>query len=956
MAEDGPRIATAFIELKARKAGDFDSDARRAGKEAGKEYEKSFEREAGKESSGAKAKRTAQGKKAGAEIGDAAGKEAGARTSKGISDGLVKARAERKKDGDEVGRAIGVTAGTTAAKEISARLRRNRAGFLRDGQDVGRAIGDGASASLRTRLLFGIGATGAIFRARFKQVGVRAGLDTAAGISAALRTSLSRFRSDGAAVGAAVGAASGRRAAAATRASIRAEAVAEAKETAKAARAAEKAEKEFKERIGRIQKFASGALKGVLATGAIGGLASSIGGLGTVVAGTVGALASLSGAAGLLPGIFASAGVAISALKIGVHDISGALSDSSDPTKYAAALKKLAPAAQSFVKAIVKMKPELKDLRNQVQQGLFKGLDKQVTNLGARYLPILSQGLTGVTKGFNKGAVAVAKFLDSSKSSQQVAGILKNTATASTHLGEAFKPVVKGLLDLTSVGAGFLPKLSSGIGSAATRLADFIDSAHKSGDLRQFIQGGIDGFKELGSVIGGAGRIIGGIFKAGGGADFGGLGALAGILNSVADQIARPEFQKGLSSFFKSIGSAGDSVGGALPAVADALIALQPALSKIVSGSGTALASILTSAASAAQSLAPLLESLAGGLEKVAPHAGAVVGAFLALKGVLGALRFAVFIESLATSATVLKGIAIATRLWAGAQVLLNIALTANPIGLVIVGVAALAAAFILAYKKSETFRNGVNAVFRFVANMILTHIGAIIAVFGALFGVLSHLPGKAGDAFRAAANAAQRAKNKVDELKESINRLHGKEVRLLVKTEYRATFDSELSRDAAMSRRGGAMTGGLISSTGAVRRASGGFVNPRLGGPRQDNVPLLVSGGEFVVNAFATAQPGVLSLLRKINASNQMPKKLANGGQVAGRVSAGFGDLSSSQPARIERMSTIPVAAAPASSGLTRDDLDYILAGFERIQRQQRIYLDSGAIAGSVLKEAGRL
>jgi hypothetical protein len=47
-----------------------------------------------------------------------------------------------------------------------------------------------------------------------------------------------------------------------------------------------------------------------------------------------------------------------------------------------------------------------------------------------------------------------------------------------------------------------------------------------------------------------------------------------------------------------------------------------------------------------------------------------------------------------------------AARVWAGAQWLLNAALTANPIGLVVVGIAALAAGFVLAYRKSETFRN----------------------------------------------------------------------------------------------------------------------------------------------------------------------------------------------------------------------------------------------------------
>jgi hypothetical protein len=53
---------------------------------------------------------------------------------------------------------------------------------------------------------------------------------------------------------------------------------------------------------------------------------------------------------------------------------------------------------------------------------------------------------------------------------------------------------------------------------------------------------------------------------------------------------------------------------------------------------------------------------------------------------------------------------AAASAVWTGAQWLLNAALTANPIGLVIVGIVALVAAIVLAYKNSATFRTIVQA------------------------------------------------------------------------------------------------------------------------------------------------------------------------------------------------------------------------------------------------------
>jgi murein DD-endopeptidase MepM/ murein hydrolase activator NlpD len=59
----------------------------------------------------------------------------------------------------------------------------------------------------------------------------------------------------------------------------------------------------------------------------------------------------------------------------------------------------------------------------------------------------------------------------------------------------------------------------------------------------------------------------------------------------------------------------------------------------------------------------------------------------------------------------------VASVAWAGAQWLLNAAMTANPIGLVVVAIAALVGGFILAYRKSETFRNIVQGAMDGVKN-----------------------------------------------------------------------------------------------------------------------------------------------------------------------------------------------------------------------------------------------
>lgn len=106
------------------------------------------------------------------------------------------------------------------------------------------------------------------------------------------------------------------------------------------------------------------------------------------------------------------------------------------------------------------------------------------------------------------------------------------------------------------------------------------------------------------------------------------------------------------------------------------------------------------------------------------PVAQAMQNAMLATDALSGVMDFATLAAtsfSLAkikeTAATVMasvaqKAAAAATVVMTGAQWLLNAALTANPIGLVVVAIGALVAGLVYAYTHSETFRNIVNALF----------------------------------------------------------------------------------------------------------------------------------------------------------------------------------------------------------------------------------------------------
>jgi hypothetical protein len=75
---------------------------------------------------------------------------------------------------------------------------------------------------------------------------------------------------------------------------------------------------------------------------------------------------------------------------------------------------------------------------------------------------------------------------------------------------------------------------------------------------------------------------------------------------------------------------------------------------------------------------------------------------------------------------TVTLAVRAATIAWTAVQWLLNTALSANPLGLIVLAIAALVAGVILAYKKVGWFRDGVNAIFGFLKTAVVAAINFV--------------------------------------------------------------------------------------------------------------------------------------------------------------------------------------------------------------------------------------
>jgi hypothetical protein len=186
-------------------------------------------------------------------------------------------------------------------------------------------------------------------------------------------------------------------------------------------------------------------------------------------------------------------------------------------------------------------------------------------------------------------------------------------------------------------------------------------------------------------------------------------------------------------------GNLQETVGTALLPVLDKLqnwftTKIAPAVTKFVTG--------MQDGTGAGGDFADKLESLGGTLQSV--------GSFLVQNRAVVVPLVAAFVSGVA----VFKTITSVMRIFTGVQAALNLVMALNPIGLVVLAIAALVAGFIFAYKKSETFRKIVDGafrgiaaaasfmwekvikpVFRFLINTWLTVVGAIVNGAAKAFG-----------------------------------------------------------------------------------------------------------------------------------------------------------------------------------------------------------------------------
>jgi len=171
-----------------------------------------------------------------------------------------------------------------------------------------------------------------------------------------------------------------------------------------------------------------------------------------------------------------------------------------------------------------------------------------------------------------------------------------------------------------------------------------------------------------------------------------------------------------------------------------------PTVESTVGGIAAGVASFVSgSLVPAVQSMMPTIQALLPVLLSIGKS---IIGAFKDAVGFI--IRFKDFLIPLVAGLVAYKAavvvIGAVTKAWAAIQALLNVALTANPIGIVVAAIAALVAGIVIAYNKSETFRNivqaawtGIKAAVSGVWNFLKTTVfDALVTVFKTVGAVVT--------------------------------------------------------------------------------------------------------------------------------------------------------------------------------------------------------------------------
>lgn len=425
-----------------------------------------------------------------------------------------------------------------------------------------------------------------------------------------------------------------------------------------------------------LSKFSSGVggIASNLARAAV-MLSSLSSGVGVIMALSSGLVAA-SGAAFLLPAALGVAAAALLTTKLGADGIKAAFD---------------------------RLTPTLDTLKAKVSASFESSLLPAVNNLRG-VLPKLTSGFQQIATAMGGFVTHVTSLIKTPAAIGQLNAILSGTARMIKNIGAFLAPVIAGFITLAAAAIPSLTQLTTGLGNVGDRFQAWTDRVAAGGFVTEWIQGSLDLFKSLWGVLKDLAGIVGDVFSAAEEAGGGFSGTLGALIKTVREFLDSAQGRDTLVAVFQALNAVGDAVsrvlGAALKAVAPVLPPLLDAFSQLATQVASFLVPAITALSPILAGLATFLAANMSWLGPIAIAVGAVAAAIWLVNAAIGAWE-------------VITGIMTAVQ-WA-----LNAALFANPIGLIILAIAALIAIIVLIVSNLDFFRGVWDAVWKFCSDVI---------------------------------------------------------------------------------------------------------------------------------------------------------------------------------------------------------------------------------------------
>lgn len=351
------------------------------------------------------------------------------------------------------------------------------------------------------------------------------------------------------------------------------------------------------------------------AVGSIGSLAfASLSGVLSLGAGLV----SVSGAALALPAMLSGAAMGVTAIALAMKDAGEQL-------------KTLGPA--------------FKNLQKSASGAFWAEAKKPIIDMTRSVLPAFQRGLTNVAKQYGVMAAAMSSTLTKqldTKSVDKMFGQLQAGVKAAT---PGMQSMLTAFIDLGKVGSTYLEPLGKSFSNLMAQFSQWVTVNKENGRLMGWIDAGIQGIKDLGSIIKSTSTILSGLYKAAQGAGAGnGLSALAATLQQISDIIATPKFQSALTTLFFGAKEGANALAAALGPIGDMLARLAPTLASVMKMAGQAVGELMTALSQAlstndfASGLSTMFAGILVGIRGILPALPALASAFGAVMTTVGQL------------------------------------------------------------------------------------------------------------------------------------------------------------------------------------------------------------------------------------------------------------------------------------------------------------------------------